>query len=276
MWGARARAPALGRAGLLVVLTRVQAVRRPQLALRVLPYLRDLPQVGRRPVAARRASVSRPPRPGRVFGAGAAAAAAAVRRAGARRRHVGARAGSSGPAIDKTRARLPGRAGAVGAGRLRCRRGLGRCCGRWSDPGSVVVSLRCCASWLSPAGVVWPRPAAQRPGSRPRAPDPRRVPRPWPSCWPWPSPPGRARWRRWTASYAAVAASSPATWAGCWPPSAPASRWAPPSTGWPPRPVCPWCRVSRRASRWPSSAAPRSPTSCTPRPATCARPADAS
>lgn len=35
--------------GVLVVLARVRVVRRPQLSLRVLPYVRDLPQVGRSP-----------------------------------------------------------------------------------------------------------------------------------------------------------------------------------------------------------------------------------
>jgi tight adherence protein C len=35
--------------GLLMVVTRVLVVRRPQLGLRVLPYVRDLPQVGRTP-----------------------------------------------------------------------------------------------------------------------------------------------------------------------------------------------------------------------------------
>ena len=46
-WGA-----ALGAvfaAGLLLVIARVRTIRRPQLALRVLPYVRDLPQVGRTP-----------------------------------------------------------------------------------------------------------------------------------------------------------------------------------------------------------------------------------
>lgn len=45
MWGA-----VLGAAagiGLLLVATRVLAIRRPHLGLRVLPYIRDLPQVGR-------------------------------------------------------------------------------------------------------------------------------------------------------------------------------------------------------------------------------------
>jgi tight adherence protein C len=47
MWGAT-----LGlvfAAGVLVVLARVTAIRRTQLAVRVLPYVRDLPQVGRTP-----------------------------------------------------------------------------------------------------------------------------------------------------------------------------------------------------------------------------------
>lgn len=36
-------------AGLLLVLSRVRVIHRPQLAVRVLPYVRDLPQVGRTP-----------------------------------------------------------------------------------------------------------------------------------------------------------------------------------------------------------------------------------
>ncbi|MBZ5737501.1 type II secretion system F family protein [Nocardioides mangrovi] len=47
MWGALLGGCAA--AGLLVVAARVRAIRRPQLALRVLPYVRDLPQVGRTP-----------------------------------------------------------------------------------------------------------------------------------------------------------------------------------------------------------------------------------
>jgi tight adherence protein C len=38
--------------GVLLVVARVRVLRRPQLALRVLPYVRDLPQVGRPPVPA--------------------------------------------------------------------------------------------------------------------------------------------------------------------------------------------------------------------------------
>ncbi len=47
MWGT-----ALGglfAAGLLLVAARVRTIRRPQLALRVLPYVRDVPQLGRTP-----------------------------------------------------------------------------------------------------------------------------------------------------------------------------------------------------------------------------------
>lgn len=46
-WGAALGA--LFAAGLLVVGARIRAIRRPQLSLRVLPYVRDLPQVGRTP-----------------------------------------------------------------------------------------------------------------------------------------------------------------------------------------------------------------------------------
>ena len=47
VWGAVLGA--LLAAGLLLVASRVAVIRRPQLALRVLPYVRDLPQVGRTP-----------------------------------------------------------------------------------------------------------------------------------------------------------------------------------------------------------------------------------
>lgn len=47
MWGGVLGATAA--LGLLVAVARVHAIRRPQLALRVLPYVRDLPQVGRTP-----------------------------------------------------------------------------------------------------------------------------------------------------------------------------------------------------------------------------------
>jgi len=47
-WGALLGA--LGAAGALQVVARVMVVRKPQLTVRVLPYVRDLPQVGRSPV----------------------------------------------------------------------------------------------------------------------------------------------------------------------------------------------------------------------------------
>lgn len=47
MWGAVLGAVAAG--GVLLVVTRLLVIRRPQLALRVTPYVRDLPQVGRTP-----------------------------------------------------------------------------------------------------------------------------------------------------------------------------------------------------------------------------------
>ncbi|WP_243057375.1 type II secretion system F family protein [Nocardioides sp. SR21] len=55
LWGATLGA--VLAAGLLLVATRVRAMRRPQLAVRVLPYVRDLPQVGTNP-ALRAASAS--------------------------------------------------------------------------------------------------------------------------------------------------------------------------------------------------------------------------
>ena len=45
VWGAVLGA--LFAAGLLLIASRVAVIRRPQLAIRVLPYVRDLPQVGR-------------------------------------------------------------------------------------------------------------------------------------------------------------------------------------------------------------------------------------
>lgn len=47
MWGAVLGAVLAG--GLLLVVSRVLVIRRPQLGVRVLPYVRDLPQVGRSP-----------------------------------------------------------------------------------------------------------------------------------------------------------------------------------------------------------------------------------
>ena len=40
---------AVAASGVLIVVWRVSVIRKPQLAIRVLPYIRDLPQVGARP-----------------------------------------------------------------------------------------------------------------------------------------------------------------------------------------------------------------------------------
>ena len=47
LWGAILGAAVA--AGALMITARIVVIRRPQLALRVLPYVRDLPQVGRTP-----------------------------------------------------------------------------------------------------------------------------------------------------------------------------------------------------------------------------------
>ena len=76
-WGA-----ALGAvfaSGVLVMIARVRVIRRPQLALRVLPYVRDLPQVGRTP-SLRVASSSPTTAAAGVFGPVLRSAADAVER----------------------------------------------------------------------------------------------------------------------------------------------------------------------------------------------------
>ncbi|WP_299052135.1 hypothetical protein [uncultured Nocardioides sp.] len=65
--------------GLLLVLARLRVVGRPQLATRVLPYVRDLPQVGRTP-ALRVASASPTSAAAGVFGPVLRGAADAVER----------------------------------------------------------------------------------------------------------------------------------------------------------------------------------------------------
>jgi tight adherence protein C len=47
LWGAVMGAAVAG--GLMLVVARIRVIRRPQLSVRVLPYVRDLPQVGRTP-----------------------------------------------------------------------------------------------------------------------------------------------------------------------------------------------------------------------------------
>ena len=65
--------------GLLLVAARIRVIRRPQLALRVLPYVRDLPQVGRTPTL-RVASSSPTSAAAGVFGPLIRSAADAVER----------------------------------------------------------------------------------------------------------------------------------------------------------------------------------------------------
>ncbi len=77
VWGATLGAVLGG--GLLLIVTRIRAIRRPQLALRVLPYVRDLPQVGRSP-ALRVVSSSPATAAVGVFGPLVRAAADAVER----------------------------------------------------------------------------------------------------------------------------------------------------------------------------------------------------
>ena len=76
VWGGLLGAAAGG--GALLVATRARAVRRPQLALRVLPYVRDLPQVGRTPEL--RVASSSPTSAAGVFGPMLRSAADAVER----------------------------------------------------------------------------------------------------------------------------------------------------------------------------------------------------
>ena len=76
-WGATLGA--VLAAGLLLVAARVRVIRRPQLALRVLPYVRDLPQVGRTPTL-RVASSSPTSAAAGVFGPLIRSAADAVER----------------------------------------------------------------------------------------------------------------------------------------------------------------------------------------------------
>ena len=80
LWGATLGA--MCAAGLLLVVARVLAIRRPHLALRVLPYVRDLPRVGRAaaPEVAQMASASPTAAAAGVFGPVLRAAADTVER----------------------------------------------------------------------------------------------------------------------------------------------------------------------------------------------------
>ena len=141
MWGAT-----LGlvfAAGVLLVLARVATIRRTQLAVRVLPYVRDLPQVGRSP-ALRVASSSPTTAAAGVFGPLLRSAADGVERVlgGADVRAPPARARGH----RQDRARVPGRAGALGAGRLRDRGGVRRAQGGGGLRRAAVRRCSCARS----------------------------------------------------------------------------------------------------------------------------------
>ncbi len=135
MWGALAGATA--GLGVVLVLARVAAIRRPQLSVRVLPYLRDLRPASDGTYVGSTAVVlggRRCVRPGARWPRGRG-------REGARRLGIGpasAGAGRSRP----HRARLPGRAGGLGSGRLRRGRGAGACSARCR-----AAPTRCCSCW---------------------------------------------------------------------------------------------------------------------------------
>ncbi|HQR26137.1 MAG TPA: type II secretion system F family protein [Nocardioides sp.] len=78
LWGALLGAVAAG--GLLLTASRIRLVRRPQLASRVLPYVRDLPQVGRVPAVRAGASSAHTSVAAGVFGPPLRAAADGVER----------------------------------------------------------------------------------------------------------------------------------------------------------------------------------------------------
>jgi tight adherence protein C len=138
-WGAASGAVLAG--GLLLVASRLRVIRRPQLAVRVLPYVRDLPLVGRTPPL-RVASSSPTSAAAGVFGPPLRAAADAVERvlggsASVRRRLQRAD-------LDKTVHEfrveqvlwgLVGFALAAAYGAVRA----------LADPGSALVSLLLCA-----------------------------------------------------------------------------------------------------------------------------------
>ena len=137
-WGATLGAVAA--AGLLLVLARLRVIGRPQLAVRVLPYVRDLPQVGRTP-ALRVASSSPTTAAAGVFGPVLRSAADAVERvlggtASVRRRLERA-------ALDKTvhELRVEQVVWGLVAFAVAAAYGVLRA---WSDPGGALASLGLC------------------------------------------------------------------------------------------------------------------------------------
>ncbi len=272
VWGGVLGATA-GRRACCCRVPRRRAIRRPQLAIRVLPYLRDLPQLGPAPRAAPAGRRRR--RWPAVFGPVLRSAADRCR-AGARRRRLG---------TPPARARRPATGPSTTSG-------SSRWCGGWSpsprprrsacvrsvrrpERGRDVAGAAACSAFVG--GVLARDNRLTSQVTPPRAPDPRRVPRRSPSCSRSPSPRARARSPRWTASYAAAAASSPRELGRV---LAAIRTGEPVERGLrPARRRAPGCRSSRaspRASPSRSSAARRWPTCCTPRPPTSARPAAAS
>ena len=247
------------------------AIRRPQLAVRVLPYVRDLP--ADRPHARAQGGGVVDLRGGRGL-----RAAAAVRRrrgrAGPRRRGVrtppprARRPGQDGP-------RVPGRAGDLGAGRRSSSRRASGCCAPLADPASAVSSLLVCALALRGRRGRSRQPPHQ-PGHPARAADPHGVPdrrRAARAGRRGRREPGRgARPRRTPQRRRALARPGPG--AGRRPHRRAGRRRLRPAA--PRRPASRWSPASPRASPSRSSAAPRWPTSCTPRPPTSARPGAAS
>ena len=267
-WGA-----ALGAvfaAGLLLVIARVRTIRRPQLALRVLPYVRDLPQVGRTP-ALKVASSSPTAAAAGVFGPVLRSAADGVERVLGGATSVRRRLERAD--LDKTVHEfrveqvlwgLVGFAAAATYGVLRA----------VADSGGALSSLILCGIAFS-IGVIardnyltsqvknrerrilaeFPAVAellalAVAAGESPVAALDRVVRRS-----------GGELSRDLAKVLAAIRTGEPVE---------------PRSTSGPPPPVCPSWPGSPRASLSPSNEGPRWPTYCTPRPPTCARPGDAS
>lgn len=147
MWGAFAGAVA--GLGTVLVLARVLVIRRPQLAIRVLPYVRDLPQVGRTP-GLRVASASPTSAAAGVFGPVIRSAADVVERVLGGAVSVRRRLERAG--IDKTvhEFRVEQVLWGVGGFAVTAAFGVVRAL---TDPGSPVVALLLCLVGFS-VGVL--------------------------------------------------------------------------------------------------------------------------
>ena len=148
LWGALLGAVAAG--GLLLVVSRVLVIRKPQLAVRVLPYVRDLPQVGR-PPALRTAPTGSASALVGVFGPFLRSAAEAVEAVLGGATSVRRRLDRAG--LDKTVQELPRRAGGVGAGRVRRCRGVLPCSARSAATAGCCRRLLLCAIGFA-SGVI--------------------------------------------------------------------------------------------------------------------------